>query len=137
MRWKRFWHRVDHYNERILAKGSEIFGSSWTFFLFFFWAPLAYLPWMPSSFKEFVLIVSSAWVQLWALSILAIGSNIKFAAADKRAAQDHRTILAEFDKIQCICESMEKILARLDRIEDALEIKHALPENATGIAPGN
>jgi hypothetical protein len=117
---KRFWRRVEHHNERILYKGSEIFGSSWTFFLFFFWAPLAYLPFMPTGFKDFVLIVSSAWVQLWSLSILAIGSNFKFAAAERRGIQDHKTILAEFEKIKCICELLENISSRMDRMEAQL-----------------
>lgn len=87
-------------NEKIALWGTQAFGSMWAFYLFFTWGLLGMLPWVPSNFKTVVLLISSAWIQLWALPLLAVGNVVSNRASEKRAKQDHEMIKAQFEMMK-------------------------------------
>ena len=108
------WKQIKRFNERVATLGTQAFGSIWTFWAFFAWGLLGMLPWLSSDVKNLVLLISSAWIQLWALPLLAVGSSVLNRASEKRAKEDH-TIL--HDEIKLLREEM----AVLQEIRQLLE----------------
>lgn len=79
-------------NEYLAVKITKYFGNMWTFYVFFVWGLLAFVPQL-SHYKEMILMISSAWIQLWALPALAVGNAILSRDAEKRAQQDHESLV--------------------------------------------
>ena len=94
---------VKRFNERVARLGTEAFGSIWTFWAFFTWGLLGMLPWLSADVKNLVLLISSAWIQLWALPLLAVGSSVMNRASEKRAKEDHKIL---HDEIKLLREEM-------------------------------
>ncbi|BDU75075.1 hypothetical protein [Mesoterricola sediminis] len=90
-----FARRLRAFNERVARLGTEAFSSIWAFYAFLVWGLLGMLPGVNAAFKEFVLLVSSAWIQLWALPLLMVGNAVLNKAGERRAMQDHQMLLAE------------------------------------------
>jgi len=70
-------------NDKLATWGTKAFGSMWAFYLFFIWGLLGMLPFFPDKFKALVLLISSAWVQLWALPLLSVGSSVLNRASER------------------------------------------------------
>lgn len=93
-------HRIHRFNEHIALMGTNAFSTMWMCWSFMLWGLLGMLPGVPSDFKNFVLLVSSAWIQLWALPLIAVGNMVSNRASEKRAKEDHRVLLAQFSILQ-------------------------------------
>ncbi|MEI6388153.1 MAG: hypothetical protein WCQ50_16115 [Spirochaetota bacterium] len=112
-----FKHWVNRFNEKLALYGTQMFGTMWAFYLFFVWGLLGMLPFLPVGFKGIVLLVSSAWIQLWALPLLAVGNAVLNKTSERRAKQDHETLKAQFQELRDLQMDNDKILSQLDRIE--------------------
>lgn len=110
-------------NQDIAAAGSRMFSSMTAFWLFFFWGLLGVLPGLPARFQGFVLLISSAWIQLWALPLIAVGSQVLNRASERRAAQDHVALKEELTIVKHSLEHIEEILAAVLRVEKKLDEK--------------
>ena len=102
--------RLRRFNERIAVWGTNAFGSMGAFWLFFFWGLLGLLPWLPARMKDLVLLVSSAWIQLWALPLLAVGATVLNRRTEARARQDHEMIRAELAEIRAMHADLRALL---------------------------
>lgn len=109
------------FNEKLATFGTQAFGSIWAFYAFFVWGMLGMLPFLPAGFKEIVLLVSSAWIQLWALPLLAVGNAVLNKASERRAKQDHETLKASLAELKDLQKDNDKIMSKLDSIEDMLK----------------
>lgn len=86
---------ITRYNERIALRGTLMFGSMWAFYIFFVWGLLAFVPQL-ARYKDTILLISSAWIQLWALPLLMVGGIVLNRASEERAQEDHLAIQQEF-----------------------------------------
>jgi hypothetical protein len=101
---------VTRFNEKVAVFGTKWFGSMPVFWLFFCWGILGMLPFLPASFKSLVLLISSAWIQLWALPLLAVGTAILNKSSEKRAKEDHETIKKQYEEVKTMHEGNRRIL---------------------------
>lgn len=88
----RIKQKINKINEYLALKITEKFSSMYTFYFFFIWGLLAFIPAL-SNYKETILLISSAWIQLWALPALAVGQIVGGRTAEKRAKVDHKHIV--------------------------------------------
>ena len=102
--------RTARFNESVAAAGTKMFGSMWTAYAFCVWGILGMLPGLPKAFTDLVLLVSSAWIQLWALPLIMVGGIVLNRASEKRANEDHEALLEE---LRLVHESHETILEEL------------------------
>ena len=84
------------FNEKVAVLGTKVFSSIWTFYAFFIWGLLGMMPGLPKAFTDIVLLVSSAWIQLFALPLIAVGAVVLNRASEQRAAEDHMILRSEF-----------------------------------------
>jgi hypothetical protein len=101
---------LSRFNEKVAVFGTKWFGSMPVFWLFFAWGILGMLPFLPNSFKSLVLLISSAWIQLWALPLLAVGTAILNKASERRAKEDHETIRKQYAEIKEMQEGNRRLL---------------------------
>lgn len=80
---------ISRFNDWVAGRLTRILGSA-IFFYICFTVPLAVLP-GPTWAKTLVNILSSAWIQLWALAVLQMGQN---KADDMRKAMAEATYRA-------------------------------------------
>ena len=118
-----FKRRVERFNEKLALRGTQAFGTMWAFYLFFIWGMLGMVPFLPANFKGVVLLVSSAWIQLWALPLLAVGNAVMNKTSERRAKQDHETLKAQFQELKDLQIDNEKIMSQLERIETILKAR--------------
>lgn len=78
------------FNDWVAAKLTRLLGSA-MFFYACFVVPLVAIP-APDWFKTIVIIVSSNWIQLWALSVLQMGQNRAEAERAAKADADHQAL---------------------------------------------
>ncbi|MBI5835343.1 MAG: hypothetical protein HZB16_23795 [Armatimonadetes bacterium] len=110
--------RINEFNEKVAARGTVVFGSMWAFYVFFVWGLLAFVPQL-AHWKETILLISSAWIQLWALPLLMVGGIVLNRASEKRAEEDHETITKEFELVKAnqVTQVTELAEARVTRAE--------------------
>jgi hypothetical protein len=125
---KKIKAKIKHFNDRVALWGSGVFGSMWTFWIFACWGLLGMMPFFPTEFKNFVLLVSSAWIQLWALPLIAVGTSLSTRAQAKQSKEDHEMIKAQFEMLKkdLIMEAhngaeMDYIIDMLERIKVKLD----------------
>lgn len=138
---KTIGQHVAEFNEALAALGTRVFGSMWTFYLFFCLGIVAMLPSVGDHTRALIQLISSAWIQLWALPLLMVGGVVLNRASEKRAEEDHTVLRKEFDLLKegqkllvhelaeakalrhqthNMAQLIPELLARLDRIEAAL-----------------
>lgn len=103
-------------NESLALLGTRVFGSMWTMYIFCAWGLLGMLPWIPKDWRDIVLLVSSAWIQLWALPLLAVGNNVANRSVEKRAKEDHASIKAQLAEMHDLQKDNNQILQQLQSI---------------------
>jgi hypothetical protein len=96
------------FNEALAVKGTMLFGSMWTFYLFTAYGLLGAFPCF-AGYKD-ALLYWSNWIQLWALPLLMVGGIVLNRATERRAEQDHEVILKEFDLIKTAAASIAEEL---------------------------
>lgn len=87
--------RLKEINEKIAAVGARSFGTMTCFWIFFIWGLLGLMPWFPEGFKNTVLLISSAFIQLWSLPLLAVGAVVLGRDSNEQSKQDHEAIQTE------------------------------------------
>jgi hypothetical protein len=105
------------FNEQIAILGTRLFSSIWTFYIFAAWGALSLIPGLPTGFQQVVLLVSSAFIQLAALPLLAVGASVMSRSSERRSKEDHAMLRREF-------AAQNEELARLEHIHrDVMEIR--------------
>lgn len=112
---------ISRLNEQIAVIGTKAFSSPWTLYAFFIWGLLGLLPFLPKEFTGLVLLVSSAWIQLFSLPLLAVGNAVLNRESERRAIQDHRMLTLELTELKDMQKDNEEILKKLDQIENLLD----------------
>ena len=109
------------FNELLAVRATLIFGSMWMTYLFFVYGFMPIL--IPKDMTT--LLYWSNTVQLWSLPLLMVGQNVMGRSSEKRAQQDHETIMAEFRELREMHAeqkaSYEQRDAKLERILKLLE----------------
>ena len=108
---------MSRFNEKVAIVGTKSFTSIWAFYAFFIWGALGLVPGLPKAFTDIVLLVSSAFIQLWALPLIAVGAAVLNRAAEQRAAEDHMILRSEFAAQNDELARLSKIDVRLDEIQ--------------------
>ena len=96
----KFRKAITKFNEKVAVIGTKWFGSMPMFWLFFVLGLLGMVPWLPKSFQNTVLVVSSAWIQLWALPLLAVGTAVLSKSSERRAKEDHDILRKQFEEVK-------------------------------------
>jgi hypothetical protein len=112
--------RLDHLhvnaiNERVAVRSTIIFGSIWMFYLFFLYGFLPLLPQLAHYQDKF--LYWGSWVQLWALPLLMVGGIVLNRSTERRAAEDHETLMGELAEIKEMHSELLGMLEIIRRIE--------------------
>jgi hypothetical protein len=131
----RFATMLRQLNERLAIIGTKWFSSMGTFWGFFCLGLLAILPILPASARTTILLISSAWIQLFSLPLIAVGSATLNRASEKRAKQDHEMLQQQLKQIADIQQTLQatimmmrvdaqvnqELLDRLSKIDQNLD----------------
>jgi MFS-type transporter involved in bile tolerance (Atg22 family) len=123
--------KINSINTWLAVKGTNMFSTMWTFYLFFVWGLLAFIPQL-AAYKDIILLISSAWIQLWALPMISVGNAVLSQKIEERAAQDHEMLQQEFTMIkeelalaredramtQTVNDTLSEILERVEKLEE-------------------
>ena len=97
-------------NDILAKRATLIFGTMWTFYIFFLYGLLPLIPVLAP--YESQIFYWSGWVQLWALPLLMVGQNVMGQAAEQRAIETHDAVIFELSIVK-----EELILAREEHDE--------------------
>lgn len=103
-------NKIQRFNDKVAICGSTLFGNMWSFWLFMVWGLLGIMPFVPVSFRETILLVSSGWLQLAALPLLAVGGVVLNRTSEARAKSDHRMIMAELTEVKAMHQELHEAL---------------------------
>jgi len=92
----RFSRVVSKINDWIAIRSTLVFGSMWLTYAFFLYGFLPIV--FPS--EQVTILYWSNTIQLWALPLLLVGTNLLGRAAEIRAKQDHQILLAQFEDLK-------------------------------------
>jgi hypothetical protein len=104
-------------NEKIAIRITLIISTMWAVYSF---CLLAIMPVFWPASTVAVQFISSAVLQLVLLPLILVGQNLLSKASEKRAQEDHETIMAEFDEIKVM--HMELHIAITKQNGDAVEV---------------
>lgn len=110
--------RVADLNERVASSATILFGSMWTFYLFFLYGFLPTLPALSKYQDKF--LYWGSWVQLWALPLLMVGGIVLNRATERRAAEDHETLMLELETLKALRSDMDDLKQSLAEIKLAI-----------------
>lgn len=102
-----------NFNEKISIWGTKAFSSMWAFWAFFIWGLLGILPGVPTKISQFILMVSSAFIQLWALPLLAVGNALINKRSERRAEKDHVMLMTELTELRHLHQDVKEIKIKL------------------------
>ena len=111
---------ISKINENIAVKLTILFSSMTCFYLFFIWGLLGLIPGIPDHFKTIVMLVSSSWIQLFALPLISVGQRVLGKSAEMRAESDHNHLI---EMQQFIHDHMLEQDELLHEIRSALELE--------------
>lgn len=118
--------RVLETNEKIAVKATKVFGSMWAFWVCVAWALLPIAPTL-AGYKDVILYVSAGIVQLAALPLIMVGSNVLNRASEARAQQDHETIMSEMKYLRHMHKDLMDEVKILRQVDERLtEIERRL-----------
>ena len=111
------------FNDHLAETGTRLFGSMPAFYLFFTWGILGLIPWFPARFTNVVLLISSAWIQLWALPLIAVGSAVLGRAGERRSIEDHKMIRQEFELLKSELQEIKDLHRDLKALISRLKLE--------------
>jgi hypothetical protein len=82
-------------NEKIALFLTKWFGTMYMFWAFCIWAILPLIPGL-SQYKDYILYISSGFIQLVALPLLMVGQKLINKESEERATQDHIILNEQF-----------------------------------------
>lgn len=86
------------FNESIAIFMTKWFGTMYMFWAFCKWAILPLIP-VLSQYKDYILYISSGFIQLVALLLLMVGQQLLSKESEERAIQDHITLNKQFKSL--------------------------------------
>lgn len=111
--------KVKASNEKFAAFCTRMFGSMGMFYVFLMWSILPILPAI-APYKDFILYVSSGVIQLAALPLLMVGGIVLNRASEKRAEEDHITLLKEFAETKHLHTEIKKIVHEINESHEEI-----------------
>ncbi|MGB9661353.1 MAG: hypothetical protein ACPL5F_04960 [Moorellaceae bacterium] len=118
--------KVEKVNDWIAVKATLLFGTMWTTYLFFLYG---FLPLIWPQYMVQIMYWSST-VQLWALPLLMVGTNLLGKSSERRAQKDHEMIMAQFKQIN---ELIAAVKQDLQMQQDEMQEIKAIIESLTQI----
>jgi uncharacterized membrane protein len=110
-------------NDRIALRATAIFGSMAMFWALCVWSLLPLIP-LLSRFNAFVLYISAGIIQLIALPLLLVGSNLVSKHAEIRADEEFRTTMTSYGDIEHIMQHLsaqdDELLKHTKMLEELL-----------------
>jgi hypothetical protein len=104
---------LGHINEAIAVSATRHFGTIWVFYVFTVFGILPVLPFFKPYESQF--LYWSNWVQLWALPLLLVGTNILGRSVEARAEYDHRKLVEMYGQIMMLIAEQQKVLLELGK----------------------
>jgi hypothetical protein len=112
---------VAEVNERVAVMSTLVFGSMWMFYAFFAYGFLPLLPRFAPYQEKF--LYWGSWVQLWALPLLMVGGIVLNRSSERRAAEDHETLMSELAEIKAMHADLLDAVDTIKRIEASVCVK--------------
>ena len=88
--------QITKLNRKLAVWGTKTFSTMWAFYAFFGWGLLVFVPAL-SAFHDLILLISSAWIQLWALPLISVGNSVMGEKIEERAQRDHEMLIGELN----------------------------------------
>ena len=89
---------MKNFNEVLAIYMTRWFGTMYMFWAFCVWAILPLIP-IFSQYKDYILYISSGFIQLVALPLLMVGQQLLNKDTELRAIQDHITLNEQFKSL--------------------------------------
>jgi len=102
-------------NEAVAIRLTRAFGTMWLCYAFAVFGLLPLLAIFRPHEDEF--LYWSNWVQLWALPLILVGTNLLGRNAERRATEDHEKLARSYEEQK---QTYEQVLALLKRQEDVI-----------------
>jgi hypothetical protein len=114
---KKLWHKLVKWNNAFAMALTKAMSSMVCVYIFFVWClvPLAF-----PKLETFCMYVSSTVIQLVALPLLAVGTNLLGKSQERRAATDHTAIAeikADVDNLTIMIQEIAKTLGTQPKTE--------------------
>ena len=103
------WKWINHFNNTFALYLTICVGSIWAFYVFVIFG-LAPLVWPQ---YETNILYWSNFLQLIFLPVITVGSNILGQKSERRAKEDHKKIMMEFEIVKQNNEELTKILSKM------------------------
>jgi len=100
-------------NDAIAIRATLAMSTMWCVYAFFL---LSLLPLISKDLETVVIYISSAIIQLVALPLIMVGQQKLSEAGEKRAADDHNTLIEELADVRLLLDEHKEELAKLDEI---------------------
>jgi len=96
---------INRINEEIARRVTLVIGTMWCTYAF---GLLVLIPIIVPSSEMVIMYVSSSFLQLVFLPLIMVGQGVISRESEKRAIQDHQTIMAELNEIRAIRAMLER-----------------------------
>ena len=111
---------ISYFNERVAVWMTDRCGTMWVFYLFALFGLAPALPALHAQQGTFLYIGNV--LQLCALPLIMVGSQVIGRAQDKRACEDHNNILREMEEIKAMHAALDMIImARVETVQEKVE----------------
>jgi hypothetical protein len=115
-------------NDKIALRATAIFGSMWMFWGLCVWSFIPLFPQL-APFKDFVLYISAGIIQLIALPLLLVGSNLLGKHAEIRADEEFKTTSTSYRDIGHIMKHLsaqdDELLKQTRMLEELIRNSQA------------
>ena len=121
-----FREQIKKFNDMVALRITLSMGTIWCVYAFFL---LSMMPLLTPDWTNIIMYVSSTVIQLVALPAIMVGQQLLNENSEKRAQQDHETILAQFEEIKELHEHIDDILTHVaSDTRQSIELSSGLKE---------
>lgn len=101
-------------NEKIAIGSTLAMSTMWCVYAFLLWS---FIPEVLPQSRDFVSYVAGA-IQLITIPMILVGQKLLDRSSEKRALQDHQTLLKQFDEIKKISQTVSEHVEHLEKLND-------------------
>ena len=117
---------IDQFNKTIARHLTLAIGTMWCVYLFM---GLTIIPFLIPNVTPLIQYVSSSFLQLIFLPLIMVGSAVLNEKLEKRAEQDHKTLMRQFGQLEDLLKTQAKEVKELKNIHSDI---HTLLKKETG-----
>jgi len=108
------------FNSAVAVKATLAIGTMWCVYAF---ALLVLIPVIVPSTQMVIMYISSSFLQLVFLPLIMVGQAVLSEKSEKRAQEDHETLLKEFRELKQIHSDLHAILGQEEIIVEPAPVK--------------